>query len=217
MKGRIMKIMKKSSAGFTLIEAIASLVVMCIVGVAAALGLVQGIKLYVTTRTSSETVQQAQYALNRLSLEFMNMNAVVAAGANTITFISDKTNRTPGTSYTFTLNGTEIDLTVTPPVGAASTNALITGLGTYGPGTVLFTYLNNAGGAWVPSEGFGITSTNPSTCPSATTCCSSSLHTITINLIITRSDGGGNLTFTTSVNPRNNECTDGPQAAAGSE
>ena len=76
MKGRIMKIMKKSSAGFTLIEAIASLVVMCIVGVAAALGLVQGIKLYVTTRTSSETVQQAQYALNRLSLEFMNMNAV---------------------------------------------------------------------------------------------------------------------------------------------
>ncbi len=50
--------MKKSSAGFTLIEVIASLVIMSIVGLVAAMGLVQGIKAYVITRTSSETVQR---------------------------------------------------------------------------------------------------------------------------------------------------------------
>jgi len=203
MKGRIMKIMKKSSAGFTLIEVIASLVVMTIVGAVAAMGLVQGIKAYVTTRTSSETVQQAEYALNRLKLEFMNMDTVTAAGADTITFKTDKINgSTQGTLYTFTRTGNEIDLTVTPPAGAASTNALITGLGTYGTG--LLTYRNNAGGAWVPAAGFG----------SPNTCTANSLHDITINLIIPRSDGGGDLTFTTSVNPRNNECVDGPRAVS---
>jgi prepilin-type N-terminal cleavage/methylation domain-containing protein len=201
MKGWIMKIMKKSSAGFTLIEVIASLVVMTIVGAVAAMGLVQGIKAYVTTRTSSETVQQAEYALNRLKLEFMNMDTVIAAGADTITFKTDKINgSTQGTLYTFTRTGNEIDLTVTPPAGVASTNPLITGLGTYGTG--LLTYRNNAGGAWVPADGFA----------GISTCSSKSLHSITINLIIARSDGGGDLTFTTSVNPRNNECANGPQA-----
>ena len=212
-----MKIMKKSSAGFTLIEVIASLVVMTIVGAVAAMGLVQGIKAYVTTRTSSETVQQAEYALNRLKLEFMNMDTVTAAGADTITFKTDKINgSTQGTLYTFTRTGNEIDLTVTPPAGAASTNALITGLGTYGPGKGLFTYLNNAGGAWAQTDGFGSTGSTPSMC-STSHCCPTSLHSITINLIISRPDGGGDITFTTSVNPRNNECTDGPQAAAGSQ
>ncbi len=211
-----MKVMKKSSAGFTLIEVIVSLVLMSIVGVVAAMALVQGIEAYVITRTSSETVQRAEYALNRIKLEFMNMDTVTAAGADTITFTSDKTNgRTQGTVYTFTRTGTQINLTVTSPAGAASTNALITGLGTYGTG--LFTYWNNAGGAWAPTDGFGRTGSTPSTCPSTSYCCSGSLHDITINLIIARSDGGGNLTFTTSVNPRNNECTDGPEATAGSQ
>ena len=165
IKGRIMKIMKKSNAGFTLIEVIASLVVMTIVGAVAAMGLVQGIKAYVTTRTSSETIQQVEYALNRFKLEFLNMDTVTAAGADTITFKTDKINgSTQGTLYTFTRTGNEIDLTVTPPAGAASTNALITGLGTYGTG--LFTYLDNsvgAGAAWVPTNGFGDGSTIGST------------------------------------------------------
>jgi prepilin-type N-terminal cleavage/methylation domain-containing protein len=212
MKGRIMKIMKKSSAGFTLIEVIASLVLMSIVGAVAAMGLVQGVKLYALTRTSSETVQRAEYALNRIKLEFMNMDSVTAAGADTITFTSNKTYNTLRpterplfTSYTFTRTGpptNAINLTVTPPAGATSTNVLITGLGTYGTG--LLTYRNNAGGAWVPASGFG----------SPNTCTANSLHDITINLIIPRSDGGGDLTFTTSVNPRNNECVDGPRAVS---
>ena len=204
MKGRIMKIMKKSSAGFTLIEVIASLVIMSIVGLVAAMGLVQGIKAYAITRTSSETVQRTDYALNRIKLEFMNMDSVTAASSNSITFTTNKViNRTSGTLYTIAIDNTnnQINLTVTPTVGTASTNALLTGLGT---GGTFLTYTNNAGGAWVPANGFGGTST----------CSSTSLHSITINLIIPRSDGGGNLTFTTSVNPRNNECANGPEAVS---
>jgi len=195
-----MKIIKKSSAGFTLIEVIASLVVMSIVAAVAGMGLVQGIQAYVTTRTSSGIVQRAEYALNRIKLEFMDMDTVTAAGPDTITFTSNNTYnpawptlRPLGTVYIFTRVGNQINLSV-----AGATNPLLTGVGT---GGAFLTYRNNAGGAWLPADGFGGTYT----------CTSSSLHSITINLIITRPDGGSDLTFTTSVNPRSNECADGPQ------
>jgi prepilin-type N-terminal cleavage/methylation domain-containing protein len=204
MKGRIMKIMKKSNAGFTLIEVIASLLIMGIVGIVAAMGLVQGIRAYAFTKTSSEAVEQAEYALNRIKLEFMNMDNVTAVSSESITFTTNKvTTRTSGTSYTIARDSTnkQITLTVTPPAGAASTNPLLTGVGTGGS---FLTFTSNAGSAWGTANGFG----------STLACTSSSLSYITINLMITRTDGGGNLTFTTSVNPRNNECTDGPQAAS---
>jgi prepilin-type N-terminal cleavage/methylation domain-containing protein len=212
MKGRIMKIMKKSNAGFTLIEVIASLVLMSLVAAIAAMGLVHGVEAYVLTRTGSETVQRAEYALNRIKLEFMNMDTVTAAGAETITFTSNgtynparPTERPLLTSYQFTRDSVNKKINLTVAGGAA--NPLLTGVGA---GGAFLTYLNNAGGAWLSADGFGSTSTCPSTSP----CCSSSLHSITINLIITRPDGGGDLAFTTSVNPRNNECANGPQAVS---
>jgi prepilin-type N-terminal cleavage/methylation domain-containing protein len=192
----MMKIRKIGNNGFTLIEVIASLVIMGIVAVIAAMGLVRGVQAYVTTRTSSDTIQRAEYALNRMKLEFMNMDSVTAAGADTISFTSDgtynparPTERPLGTVYTFTRAGNQINLTV----GAAA-NPLITGLGTYGTG--LLTYLNNTGGVWTLGQGFN------------------TLHTITIQLIIARSDGGGDLPFSTSINPRNNGLANGPQAVS---
>lgn len=214
MKGRIMKIMKKSSAGFTLIEVIVSLVLMGIVGIVAAMGLMQGIKAYAITRTSSETVQQTEYALNRIKLEFMNMDTVTAASPESITFTTNKViNRIsePPISYTISRNGNEIDLTV----GNGVPNPLLKGVGT---GGAFLTYTKNDGSAWAyDTDGFGTTGSYPSPCSSSDSCCDHSLNNITINLIITRSDGGGNLTFTTSINPRNNECTNGPQSLTGGQ
>ena len=86
-----MKIMKIGNNGFTLIEVIASLVIMGIVAVVAAMGLARGVQAYVTTRTSSDAIQRAESALNRIKLEFMNMDTVTAAGADTITFTSNGT------------------------------------------------------------------------------------------------------------------------------
>ena len=144
MKGRIMKIMKKNSAGFTLIELIASLVLMGIVAIIAAMSLVQGIKAYAITRTSSEAVQRAEYALNRIKLEFINMDTVTASSSESITFTTDKViGRAAGTLYTIARSGNQINLTVTPTAGSASTNALLTGVGT---GGTFLTYTNNAGG-----------------------------------------------------------------------
>jgi len=205
-----MKIMKKSSAGFTLIEVIVSLVLMGIVGIIAAMGLVQGIKAYAITRTSSETVQQTEYALNRIKLEFMNMDTVTAASSESIRFTTDRVlNRATGTLYTIARSGNKITID-----NGTGPEDLLTGVGT---GGAFLTYTNNDGNAWVQTDGFGLTGSTPSPCSSDDSCCGSSLNNITINLIITRPDGGGNLTFTTSINPRNNECTNGPQSLTGGQ
>jgi len=208
MKGRIMKIMKRSSAGFTLIEVIVSLVLMGIVGIVAAMGLMQGIKAYAITRTSSETVQQTEYALNRIKLEFMNMDSVTAASSESITFTTNKViNRIsePPISWKIERSGNQINI-----IRDGVSNPLLTVVGIGGN---FLTYTKNDGNAWAPADGFG----SNSPCSSDDSCCDSSLNNITINLIITRPDGGGNLTFTTSINPRNNECTNGPQSLTGGQ
>lgn len=177
--------MKKNIAGFTLIEVIASLVIMSIVAVVAAMGLLQGVQAYVTTRINSETIQRAQYALNRIKLEFISMDSITAASSNSITFTSNNTDRGSGTVFVFSHTGSEINLSV-----AGSRNPLLTGLIADG---AFLTYFNNSGSAWTVGQGF------------------STLHHIGIRLTIPRSDGGGSHTLTTSVNPRNNGLASGPK------
>ena len=178
--------MKANSRGFTLIEVIASMVIMGIVAVVAAMGLVQGVQAYVTTRINTETLQRAEFALNRLKLEFMVMDGVTAADANSITFTSNYSNRGEGAIYAITHTGTVINLSAGDGV-----NPLLTNL-TAGEGAFL-AYRNTAGGAWTPGQGFN------------------ALHTITVQLVIPRPDGQDNFTFTTAVNPRNNGLANGPE------
>jgi prepilin-type N-terminal cleavage/methylation domain-containing protein len=171
---------KSNNKGFTLIEAIASLFLMGIVALIAGLGIVQGVKAYALTRMSSETIQRAEYALNRMKLEFMNMDKISAADANSITFTSNTTERFAITDTPLIINhtGTQINLSVN-----GSANPLLTGLSASAP---FLSYLKSGGTAWALADKFN------------------TLHTIIIQIIIPRPDGRGNLTFTTAVNPRNN-------------
>lgn len=176
---------KNNNKGFTLIEVIVSLVIMSIVAIVASMGLIQGVQVYVTTRLNSETLQRAEYALNRMKLELMNMDSVTAANNNSFTFTSNKSNRGSGTVYVISHTGTQINLSV-----GGTANPLLTGLSASNP---FFAYQNNAGGSWIVSQGF------------------EKLHTITIQLVIPRPDGRENFTFTTSVNPRNNGLANAPE------
>lgn len=178
---------KSNSRGFTLIEVIASLLIMGIVALVAGMGLMQGVKAYAMTRISSETIQRTEYAYNRIKLEFMNMDQVTSADANTITFTSDKTDRnlSTGTVLIISHTGTQINFSV-----GGSVNPLLTGLSASSP---FLSYRNTTGGAWTVAQGFN------------------KLSFITIQLIIPMPDGGGNLTFTTAVNPRNNGQANGPE------
>jgi hypothetical protein len=181
---------------------------MGIIAAIAGMGLAEGVRSYLFTRMTVESVQQAQLALARMRLEFMNMEAPTAGDANSITFTSDGTRRygggngyAPGTTYRFNRNGTQIDLSVTPPGG---TNTIISNLGTYGADGASNTFLGyTANTATVPSGTMPVNFRD--------------LKVITLRLFMSRTDGNGALTFVTAVNPRNNGLANGPEPIPGGQ
>lgn len=209
--------MKANDSGFTLIEVIASLVILGILVAMVGLGLVEGIRSYLFTRMTAEAVQQAQFVLTRMRLEFVNMAAPSAGNMDSITFSSDGTRRsgagsgylnqgydTPGTTYQFSRTGDQINLTRRPPSGSAATQPLITGLGSYGTDVSSNSFLGyTANNATVPSG----------TLPGDFR----DLKVITVRVIMNRTDGNGTLAFVTAINPRNNGLANGPEPTPGGQ
>jgi prepilin-type N-terminal cleavage/methylation domain-containing protein len=95
----------KQEAGFTLIEVVASLVIVGILAVFTSLFLVVGLEGYEFTRKAANAAMDAEVALNRISLELKTINGISAAsddislaytssdstltGDRTIEFVSD--------------------------------------------------------------------------------------------------------------------------------
>jgi prepilin-type N-terminal cleavage/methylation domain-containing protein len=69
----------KQEAGFTLIEVVASLVIVGIMAVFASLFLVVGLEGYEFTRKAADAAMNAEVALNRISLELKTINGISAA------------------------------------------------------------------------------------------------------------------------------------------
>ena len=69
----------KQEAGFTLIEVVASLVIVGIIAVFSSLFLVVGLEGYEFTRKAAAAAMNAEVALNRISLELKTINGIWAA------------------------------------------------------------------------------------------------------------------------------------------
>jgi prepilin-type N-terminal cleavage/methylation domain-containing protein len=69
----------KQEAGFTLIEVVASLVIVGILAVFSSLFLVVGLEGYEFTRKAAGAAMNAEVALNRISLELKAINGISAA------------------------------------------------------------------------------------------------------------------------------------------
>lgn len=69
----------KQEAGFTLIEVVASLVIVGIIAVFSSLFLVVGLEGYEFTRKAADAAMNAEVALNRISLELKTINAISTA------------------------------------------------------------------------------------------------------------------------------------------
>lgn len=66
----------RAEAGFTLIEVVASLVIVGILAVFASLFLVVGLNSYEFTRKTADAAMSAEIALNRISLELKTINSI---------------------------------------------------------------------------------------------------------------------------------------------
>ncbi len=69
----------EQEAGFTLIEVVASLVIVSIIAVFSSLFLVVGLEGYEFTRNAADAAMKAQVALNRISLELKTINSIPSA------------------------------------------------------------------------------------------------------------------------------------------
>ncbi|MCG6534844.1 MAG: prepilin-type N-terminal cleavage/methylation domain-containing protein [Syntrophales bacterium LBB04] len=107
--------------GFTLIEVIVSMTLIAILGVAAAIGLVEVVKGYVFARQNTETVQKVQIAMTRTIKELaaatsINSTTSTSVGYTRPTSVVDST----PVSNSIALSGSTILITGTSPAFPAS-------------------------------------------------------------------------------------------------
>ena len=72
--------MKRHCAGFTLVEVIASLVIVGILGAIAGMGIVTGLRGYMQAKENGHLAQKAQIALTRINRELMELTDVIDFG-----------------------------------------------------------------------------------------------------------------------------------------
>lgn len=88
-----MKISRKirSESGFTLIEAIVSLILVGIMAAVAGMGVIYIVQGFVFTRANAATLQKGQIAMSRITLELKNISLISSPStATSITFYSFK-------------------------------------------------------------------------------------------------------------------------------
>jgi len=178
----------KRQRGFTLIELIVALVLLGVIVSVAGFGLVQGMQAYILSRNNAEMVQKAQFTLNRIRLELISMDSVVAAGNDSITYTDNE--KTLNVQYMLTRSGNQITLTV-----GGQAYLVTDQLAAYGAGESLFSYTKDDGTSWNSgTDDFR------------------NLYSIHVRVALSRPDMSGTFPFETVVNPRGNGARNGPKA-----
>lgn len=95
------RILKSGARGFTLVEVIASLVILGIIALMAGLGIVQVTKQYVFAQKAGETAQVAQVAIARMVKEISMLQSCTSSSPTSPTSINYDIPTLPGRSISW--------------------------------------------------------------------------------------------------------------------
>ncbi|PTN37533.1 type II secretion system protein [Desulfonatronum sp. SC1] len=177
--------MHGNNSGFTLVEIIATLVILGVIGSMAGFGLAAGTRAYVFSKENVEMAQRAQFALNRIRLEMLHMDSIVSVAPNSIEYTN--ITRAPGVQYRIERNANQLFISV-----GGNNFLLLDNLGTY-TSDPLFRYRDNQDDPWSAVDPFF------------------ELNHIEVLIILSRVDQEQDFEFRTSINPRNNGARNAPK------
>jgi prepilin-type N-terminal cleavage/methylation domain-containing protein len=173
----------KRESGFTLFEIIISLVILGIMAAVAGMGIVTGVKGYVFTRENAHLSQKSNLAMQRITREFLE---IIDIDPNNVTASSLVYRNSRGWAAIASVNQTIKMRNGNSLPDAATGDILIDNVAGF---TLSYVKDDGSGNevAWVAGTDDVVL-----------------LATIEIDLTINRTDaGGGTISFSTAVNPRN--------------
>ncbi|MCX6701245.1 MAG: prepilin-type N-terminal cleavage/methylation domain-containing protein [Methanomicrobiales archaeon] len=171
----------RKEAGFTLIEIIVSLILIGIMASVAGMGIVAGIRGYMFARDNADVSQKAQLAMSRLNRTFMEVLDVTTVGSSPTRVTYNRLSGGVITQETLYLDTTDHTIKIAVGGNASGGDALVDNVS-----SIALTYRKGTQ-TWVQgTDDFSL------------------LSTVGVNLILTRPDGGNNVTFSTDITPRNN-------------
>ena len=169
-------IRKKNQSGFTLVEVIVVLVLLGIVTAGLSGAIIFGAQHFIFAREANQLSQKAQLAMARMKRELVDVKSVSSAGATSIQYTLST-----GGEYMIALSGTTINMQgINPAIGA---QPLIDGLAAANGGKTFLTYQKADGTTWTTADSINELA---------------QIQTI----IVLDFQGGTDLTYQTTINPR---------------
>ena len=183
--------MKRHCAGFTLVEVIASLVIVGILGAIAGMGIVTGLRGYMQAKENGHLAQKAQIALTRINRELMELTDVIdfGGGADSWVIFDNPNGRQAIRKVGDTLQLCILDSTKTNLDGVTG-DTLVDQIDQEKPEEgFAITYKKGLNLDWVIGDDIDL------------------LSTVELNFVLRRKEGrggeAGTVLFSTTINPRN--------------
>lgn len=164
----------KNQSGFTLIEVIVVMIIIGIVAVGLSAMIVYIAQNFLFAREADELSQKAQLAMARIKKELEDVKSISTANANAVRY-----KLANDVEYEIQLSGTAINM----QVGNSSEKTLIDGLAAGNGGQTFLAYKQADGNSWTTSNSIN------------------DLAQIQIVFVL-NFQGGTNLKFETTINPR---------------
>lgn len=187
-----------NAKGFSLIEVIAVLVIMGILGVGLSMGLIKGVEQYLFASEATEISQKAQLAMARIKKELVGIISVDSISGNQIRYTRPYSppscQNSNGCTFIIQKSGSSILLTNLQPDGGADSQVLIDNvLDPYAGGDVFLVFKDFNDATWTVESGNTV----------------NDLAKIEVLLVLTYGSGS-TIRLNSTINPRQSDKLNAP-------